>query len=356
MLTLSIKKLRFPGNMTLDGPIVASLYIKGFYAPDSSYSLIEGNVNINADGTINESPLPSVSIDPTQKYVLKAVNDFCMFNYTQEVVLFPHCPPEYTLASDGSVCFIDEEVSATPPSAPENTVAATRAEYSVWGSLIFNPGFNLDGTGPFTQIPYSNPFWVNGAGWPSGSGATALNGPLNRSGLWAAVTTDNQDIGYSVCVNLPNNGTYYVGVAADNYPIIRIDGDTILTMDPNTVGAYLASNGYPGVSVESTFRFWFIYPVVMTAGEHVIEIIGHNVAVAAAMGAEVYNATPADLAAAASYSDLGAKLIFSTKDAIGMPVQLGTSGIGYSCPVGFSLRYCDSPITCIRRLTTPVLF
>lgn len=367
MVTLSISKLQFPNNQDISSPITVDLSIKGYYSPDSAYSLIEANVSVGIDGTIMASPLPAVSIDPSQKYVIKAVNDLCGFSYTQAIILYPRCPQGYTLASDYSSCYYMLEVPATPPTGSENAVAVTGPNnyyYGIFGTLIFNPGFNLDGTGSFTQIPYSNSFWVNGLGYPHYPSASNTDGPLNRSGVWSATVGAPQTIGFSVCIDAPTDGTYYVGLGCDDYGQINVDGITLVQQNKANLISYLAANGYPypgGLDTNQVcFNFWYIYPIFLTAGSHVIEIIGNNVSGtvsgAADIGCEVYNLTAAEITAATSYASMGAGLIFSSKDFIGMPIQLGSGGVGFSCPSGYSLKYCDSPPSCVQIVTTPVLY
>jgi hypothetical protein len=349
MLTLTINTLRFPNNGTILAPITVGLYIKGYYQPDSAYVLIEDAVPVDVNGNITASPLPAVTIDPTLKYVLKAVNELCAFVYTQAVVINPYCPPGYLLSDDESLCSITSTVAATPPSAPEMTVAATNGAYGNFGALIYNPGYNVNGTGTFTQINPANGFWIN----PTDDTTDA---PLNRAGNWVSPALSNQTVGFSVCVNVPANGLYYIGMGVDNYGIVNVDGNNIITQDANAMSTYLNANGFPGIGVAATFKLWHIYPVMLNGGLRVIEVIGTNVGGAAAFGAEIYNLTPAAIAAATSYASMGAGLIFSTKDFIGSNVQIGNMGSGYSCPAGYSLKFCDSPPDCVRVITTPVLY
>lgn len=270
------------------------------------------------------------------------------------------CPPGYTLAPDDTYCEQVNTTAATPPSAGENTVAAPYQTYSEWGTLIYAPGYNVNGTGPFTQIPFFNPFWVNGPGYPNEPGNT-IDGPMNRAALWATTLADNQTIGFTVCVTVPETKTYYVGMGGDNLPFIKLDGNLVVQMDPNAMGAYLAAAGYPQILIfpnaasESTFNWWHIYPVVIPAGVHVLEMSCSNTFGPAGMAAEIYNATISEIMSATSYGDLGAKLIFSTKDLIGQPVQIGTDGIGYECPDGYSLVLCDGPAYCKQILTSPTI-
>jgi hypothetical protein len=258
------------------------------------------------------------------------------------------CPEEYTLAPDGSYCYKVEETAATPPGAAENAVAVSNAAYCTCGSYIYTSGWASNGTGTSAQISLSNPFWVNGAGACADS--TTTDGPLNRSGIWASGggLTD-QDVGFGVCLNIPATKTYYVGVGADNYAIIKLDSVTLITQDPTALAAQY------GVGAASTFKVWHIYPIEIAAGPHILEILGHNVSGAASIGCEVYDATSAELIAATSYAALGSKLVFSSKDYVGQPIQLGTDGVGYSCPVDYSLDICSGPATCKKFLTTATI-
>jgi hypothetical protein len=349
MLTLSINKLRFPANGNISSPITVTLEYKQFYA--STYTLIDSGINVDVDGTILESPLPSITIDPNTKYVLKVTNELCGLEYTQDVIINPYCPINYELSEDGTYCFLEEITSATPPTSSENSVAVTLNRYSVCGSWVYD-SFNVNGTGVSDQINTGNSFWVNGPGDCSTLGNTT-DGPLNRTGLWATSALSNQYIGFAVCLDIAETKIYYIGVGADNLAIIKIDGVTILEQDPTAMDAQ-----YGTITSEAPFRVWAIYPVEILSGQHVVEVIGFNSVGGgpnpATLGAEIYDNTRPEIESATSYGDLN--LIFSTKDYIGMPIQIGSDGIGYTCPDGYSLRYCDSPIQCVRLLTTPVLY
>jgi hypothetical protein len=347
-LTLTISKLRFPSNGNISNPITVKLEYREYYS--DTFTLIDTGVNVDVDGTILDSPLPTFQVDTTLKYVIRATNELCDFQYEQSVIINPYCPVNYELSEDETYCFFEDIVEATPPTSSENSVAVSLNRYSVCGSWIYT-SFNVDGTGPATQISTANAFWVNGPGNCVTLGNTT-DGPLNRSGLWSASALSEQTIGFAICVDLPETKTYYIGVGADNLAMIRIDGETILNQDPDAMDAQ-----YGTVVSEAPFRVWAIYPVEIISGSHVIELLGHNTTGSqnpATLGAEIYDNTPAEIAAATDYT--GLNLIFSTKDYVGQPIQIGTDGIGYSCPEGYSLRYCDSPIVCVRILTTPVLY
>lgn len=265
------------------------------------------------------------------------------------------CPSGYTLSDDETYCFQTNTTAATPPTTSLNTQSETDTSYGPFGTLIYDPGYGVNGAGTATMISPSNTFWVNGAGYPSGAGANTTDGPNNRTGLWATTTTNNQDVGFTICVNAPTEGTYYVGAFADNFIIIDVDGVNIVTMNPAQMRDFLNVNGFPGNDLQVTFKWWHVYPINLSAGFHVINVTGHNDSSIAAMGAEVYNLTSAQLQAATSYASMGAGLLFSSKDFIGQPVQIGTGGFGYTCPSGYSLVLCSGPAFCTQTLTTAVI-
>lgn len=322
----------------LQNQIQASFYYK--QAIDSTWILIESNVTIDVDGTVLESPLPSFVIDSDILYNLRVDNEQCETIY-MENILYPcgsggGCPDGYTLSPDGSYCYIIVEADPIPPSGSFDTlVAKTNINYTTCGSYIYNDGYNVNGTGISNQISLANPFWVNGDGSCGTNNIT--DGVLNRCGVWASSVTTNQDIGFSVCVDIPTSKKYYVGMGVDNYGVVKIDGQVVIQQDAAAIDAqYGLTGGF------ATFKVWHIYPIVLTAGFHYIELFGHNISLAAAVGFEIYDNTPTEIEAATSYGDLN--LIFSTKDEVGDDALLGTNG--YSCPSGYSLAACESPIVC----------
>jgi hypothetical protein len=255
------------------------------------------------------------------------------------------CPVGYVLSEDETYCLQVNETAATPPSTPETTVAKTNSFYSDCGTYIYDAGYASDGTGTSTQISTSNSFWRNGSGTCAADGNTS-DGPMNRCALWSTTEFTNQDIGFSVCVNIETPQTYYIGFGCDNYGILRIDGNTIFEQDPTALDVQYGIIGAP-------FHVWHIYPVALSVGQHIIEMVGHNVATPAAMGAEIYQNTIAEIISATSYGMLN--IVFSTKDYVGEDVQLGTDGVGYTCPVGYSLVFCEGPAFCRQVLTTSII-
>lgn len=341
MLTLIVDKLRFPA-IPISTPITVSLYIKEYYG--GSYALIDSAVPVDVNGNILSSPKPFTTVDPAVKYELKAVNELCGEVYTQNLFINPYCPTGYTLASDESSCFIIVTTDATPPTSPENTVVKSAIQYSTCGSYIYNPGFNINGTGTSTQITLANAFWKNGG---TCADNTTVDGPMNRSALWATTTADNQDVGFAICITITESKTYFIGVGCDNRSIIKFDGNVIVSQDEAALDAQYSVGG-------ACFKVWHIYPLNIIPGTYILECIGHNDSGIAAFACQVYNNTAAEIIAATNNSMLN--FIFNSADFVGMPVQLGTGGIGYTCPSGYALAYCESPIVCKKVQTTPVLY
>jgi hypothetical protein len=261
------------------------------------------------------------------------------------------CADGATLSVDETVCYKTETTVATPPVSSENAVAKTNTDYSVCGSYIFD-SFNINGTGIAGQIPLTNAWWRNGPGACVVPQFTN-QGPMNRCAVWAVSEFPDQQVGFTVCITVAETKTYYMGVGCDNFAIIRVDGVTILSQDATAMDAQF---GTPDDT--APLRVWCIYPITLTGGiAHTVELIGQNfsdpIPNPAALGAEIYNNTPAEIVAATSYAELD--LVFSSKDYVGQPIQIGSGGIGYTCPLGFSLVLCDGPAYCTKTTETAPL-
>ncbi len=332
---LVLSKLTLQPPLTI--PITAKLEYK--YYLDASWTLINASVAVATDGTF--TPQTISGLDTNTQYIVRATNNMCgsiweeYFNYPCQTT----CPDGFVLSPDGTSCYQVQTIAATPPAGDfDILVSETNVEYGTCGSYIYDTGWNFDGTGTSNQITTANAFWCNSNG-DCIAGVTT-DGPLNRAGVWSSVLLENQDVGFSVCVNITEEKTYYVAIGCDNYGIIKLDGTTIIEQDETAMDAQYGVVG-------ACFKIWSIYPIVLTAGIHYFEIFGHNVETFAAVGVEIYDNTAAEIIAATDYS--GLNLIFSTKDEVGNPVLLGTNS--YSCPVGYAVVTCESPVVC-KKITT----
>lgn len=342
MATYQLSKILFQPPLT--APTTATIKYK--YYLDDSWITVATGIDVDTDGTILESPAIAITgLSFDTRYTIQATNEQCGGIYEEDIFMpcvGEGCPAGYVLSPDGTYCYKVETVEAIPPPSFDTLVAKNNISYGTCGSYIYAGGFNSNGTGTSSQITPANTFWVNGGGACVDN--TTIDGVLNRAGVWASSVLPNQDIGFGVCINIEESKTYYIGLGCDNYGTIKLDGVTIVQQDETAVNAQYGIIG-------SCFRVWSIFPIELTAGIHFIELFGHNVSGNAAIGAEIYDNTSAEIIAATSYGALN--LIFSTKDYVGQDVQIGSGG--WTCPNSYSLATCESPIVCKRILTTDVV-
>jgi hypothetical protein len=338
-----------PLEQSTPGSIVVDLYYKPSLS--TTWTLFASNQTVNANGTLVTPQ--TITINQNESYDIKAVDLYCGDVY-QESIIYPcanECAPGYVLSVDGTYCYFTQTTTPTPPTDTENAVSVTNATYSTCGSWIFAPGYNSNGTGTATQINPSNSFWINGSGGCLSTGTTGA-GPLNRIAIWTSSAMPSQTVGYAQCFSLSVATTIYIGFGSDNYATLQVDGANVIVQDPAAMDAQFGTTGGEG-----TFRPFCIYPLTLSAGEHVINMIGTNSPASgfnpASIGCEIYENTAAEIAAATSTGDLD--ILFSTENVLGQPIQIGNMGIGYQCGAGYSLNLCSSPPVCQRTLTSAVI-
>lgn len=235
------------------------------------------------------------------------------------------CAEGYELSLDGSVCQQIQTQAASPPTGgggtPGVALKVNNAEWNNGGGRIYAPGYALDGSGTVSTSLLIPHFWVNG-NYPWDSvGRNTADGRLNACGIWSVGSTPNGEfIGFSRKITISVAKRYYVGIAGDNTVRITVNG--IKLVETTNI------DGGPN------FNFWNIYPVELRAGDNFIEVYGMNSGGAAGFGAEIYDMTEAEIAAAAGPSDLN--IVFSTQSVVGENFDLGQTQ-GWSCPSGWSL-------------------
>src|SRR5690606_14871106 len=138
----------------------------------------------------------------------------------------------------------------------------SRAEYSAYGSLVYNGGYNPDGTGMngslLAAVGAGNVTQLLTPGvWRSDNTTGNNDGPANRAGIWVCPYTSPNTLGFVVPVNVPATKTYYIAVAADND--FRIDVNNVTIVNSNLTGTGYWSD------IGAKFRYWHIYPVALTA-------------------------------------------------------------------------------------------
>ena len=118
---------------------------------------------------------------------------------------------------------------------------------------------------------------------------------------------------------MPNSQTYTLGYGVDDLGKIYIDGQLIIDLE----------SGY-------NFDPWYLFPITLSAGTHIIEMFARNNGGAASMGAEIYSADTSVISGFTATTQLNPYIVFSTGSYTGQTWELGESS-GYSCPGGYSL-------------------
>lgn len=271
------------------------------------------------------------------------------------------CAEDYDPTPDGR-CVKTTEISATPPTDSSLAITKQHVAYSIFGTRIYDDTYSTGGTvvnlSHTTLIPISNLFWINKSFTGAyGSANTTVDGPLNRTGIWVTGTTiEGQIVGFTKCITISSTKTYYIGMGTDNIGKIYIDGILLITQkvsssdDPSDETLTLQT--LYGMDSQVSFKIWHVYPVTLSAGEHIIEVRGmnHTTNSGASVGVEIYDCNAEDLISITNYSDFVIdgynRLIFSSKDIRGGNIQYGTGGYGYTCPPGYALSTCDGPAVC----------
>lgn len=270
------------------------------------------------------------------------ITDSKSCTYEAPVSSCTNCYPGYTPVGD--LCVLYEEESPTYTTPTFSIMAKSpNSSYGSYGALLFD-SWNYNGTGTYERL--LNSYWRND--W-------TVNGPLNRTAVWSSVIYDDQDIGFSFCIDIAVEKIYYVGFGCDNYGKVKLNGEYIIEQDVTALTNMIVSNGdsYDGYPDRIPFRYWYIYPLTIPAGRNVIEVFGHNDYSTAAVGIQIYDATPSQLKIATSDADLGDKILFDSIDLVGQDLQYEystTNGFhGYSCNEGFALDTCGETVKCIKR-------
>jgi len=255
------------------------------------------------------------------------------------------CPSGYTYVVGG--CEKTENLTPTSPTDPRNLVHNSNIRYGTTGTVVFGAGWNYNGSGSVFNYYNGGSFWVNPV--ISGGNGDTVHGIMNVNAVWSSLTLDNQYIGFPIYFTTVVEKQYYIGLGCDNIAEIKLDGVSILMQDTASLYSMFTTNGWsiPNAS-ESTFRLWYIYPVLLSAGSHIIELIGHNTVNAAAVGMDIYDMSETDLMNCTSYADMGSNLIFSSKDEVGQPVLIGNMNQGYTCDIGYILGNPLGTPTCYK--------
>ena len=228
----------------------------------------------------------------------------------------------------------------TTPIPPAFTVSLSPTDnvvYSSFGTKFLAEGFNSDGTGT-NQFSYETALvggTYTGTTWANPN-SNLVDGPMNRCAVWHDDDSAVYGLwlGTSDCVSgLTEAKTYYIGVAADNNFRLDVDGFTIV----NTTGGTLSGT-------DLVFKWWRVFPVVLSSGNHTINLYGKDDGAVGAFGCEIYNNTIQQLTAATSPNQLN--IIFSTSAYTAAEIVQTGEGVylssGYTCPAGYVYSECGN--------------
>lgn len=188
--------------------------------------------------------------------------------------------------------------------------------YTVGGSLIYDPGYSVGLVGNFTQINLANAFWKNTL--------LSFNGPFNRSNIYANNAVDI-DLSFFANINMSQPKTVYLGISTAEFVgfnqklYFQLYVNGVLTLDLSTNASLLAMatnvNSILGTAYtadEISFICWHILPIALVAGNNIIQaiILGNDGVQVDVIGLEVYDNTPIEIQNATSYSELN--VLFSS--------------------------------------------
>ena len=318
-------------NTTRDGEFIT---VRGahFYSDNEGYYLVQNQIYETSDGAVT-------GVQTDIALGIEELNAVWTGPWPIEPVDPPcgTCPEGFEYNSLTGLCERTESVSAICDPTAVYTVgegAKLPGNYSALGAKFYE-----DASGRSFPIVHSGvDTLTDAASNPLNLLQTVAAAPwndrLNEVGVWnsAANTPYSEWIGFTACVQIAEEKTYYVGIAGDNYVRFRLNGEIVFSATTGSVYA---------------FRNWFMVPLTLPAGTNIIELEGLNLGSIAAFGAEIYDADQATLAAMTSTSQIDAVTVFSTKDKIGETFDLGEDS-GCQCPDGYALSNCDGELECVR--------
>lgn len=246
----------------------------------------------------------------------------------------PVCEDGWTLTNDELSCQKVNTMDAKTTGAGDKLIKHfTLADnYTVWGTVFYKPNtVNSYGGWTYTEgntATYAN--YYNKTNYAaSGSGVlftyfdntlwnnttlSGLQGRLNKCGIWLSTNQFYEGtLGFSRQFTIPTDGYYYIGVGIDNYATIKIDGTTIISQDMSAIGNQF---GHTADYDKCAFRFWHMYPMYLTTGNHIISITATNASSYGILGTEIYKGTELQLLACTTEAELDVYTIFSTKNII----------------------------------------
>lgn len=202
------------------------------------------------------------------------------------------------------------------------------------------------------SIPIYGPLRYNTGVWGNRSTSTAV-WPTNGT----TAPPFNEWIGFSVCIDFPYEGTYYVGLCADDLFRFSYNNDLVVVSSGVTTNSIPTS---PYVCAQNFYNFsllgFHVFPITLNSGLNVIQVEGYSSGSRSFFGCEIYSASSLSvLTAATTPAALSVLTIFSTANEIGGNFNIGVTS-GYTCPINGVFVDCGTPecVTITRTACTGV--
>tara|TARA_R110002126_G_scaffold43556_3_gene125024 strand:- start:7771 stop:10494 length:2724 start_codon:yes stop_codon:yes gene_type:complete len=178
------------------------------------------------------------------------------------------------------------------------------------------------------------------------------NGRMNNAGVKSSPVLLNEFHGFSVCIDAPYSGVYYLGVGTDDLFRFSLNGDTIF--DQTSALTIRLPYSIYGLSLE-ILHFW-VFSIELASGKNVFDVEYKDGGSLANCTFEIYSGTTIEaLSAMTTELELSAVTMFSTLNEVGELFQIGET-IGFSCPTGYVLDTCSGTTsTCVKIEKTPII-
>ena len=112
---------------------------------------------------------------------------------------------------------------------------------------------------------YSDPTNIDYESQNPGIGVGVYTDKIDDSNNALPTNTNGGWIGFTQCIELESSGKYVIGIAADNFVRFSIDSG-------EGFKEYVRFDG----AVVNTFQYWWLFEVELSAGTHIIKIMGTN--------------------------------------------------------------------------------
>ena len=224
---------------------------------------------LNAEGIVNDN-VPGINVN-TKWSELKAPDIITHFPASSSCGCH-----EFTTGTITTTNVLTQQPTVNP-SIPLGQ-GAQNSNYGKFGARFYAD----TNSSTFYDIPASVSTYFGGT--------NQNDGRLNNIGVWdgtnpftGGLTEMNplyQWIGFSRCINVPQDGEYLIGLAGDNEIRFALNGQILIEKNQ--------SNFFDGAS----FEYWWVYKVNLTAGDNTIVLEGKNNSSIASFGCDIVGPFP----------------------------------------------------------------